>query len=144
MIQDNNKLPRELFTLNSSKFEFHLTGSRYFGTANEYSDWDFFVQDSEEVRQFLLNNGFQYNEKELKEPAYSDENTARVFSNTLLNSQQIDIQLQYDVERRVKAQLILEQLVNFKQFKYEIKNLLLTRVGWELAYKLVRSINDSK
>lgn len=41
-----------------SKFEFHLTGSRYFGTSHEESDWDFFIQESEDLIDDLRANGF--------------------------------------------------------------------------------------
>lgn len=43
----------------TSKFDFYQTGSRYWGTPKEDSDWDFFVQDSQEVREFLGSLGFE-------------------------------------------------------------------------------------
>ena len=45
--------------LNDSSYMFYLTGSRFFGTANNNSDWDFFVQDSPMLRVFLVKNGFK-------------------------------------------------------------------------------------
>lgn len=38
--------------------KFQLTGSRFFGTSTEKSDWDFFTQDSPGVRLWLTTNGF--------------------------------------------------------------------------------------
>jgi len=38
--------------------DFHLTGSRFFNTANVDSDWDFFVQDSSSVIYWLEDQGF--------------------------------------------------------------------------------------
>ena len=37
---------------------FALTGSRYFGGANEDSDWDFFVEHDNNFYDFLLSQGF--------------------------------------------------------------------------------------
>lgn len=37
---------------------FYLTGSRYFGTARDDSDWDYFVQDDPLVHDWLSENGF--------------------------------------------------------------------------------------
>lgn len=45
--------------LADSKFEFYLTGSKFFGGARIDSDHDFFVEDSEEVHAFLRNLGFE-------------------------------------------------------------------------------------
>lgn len=54
-----------LANLQTSTFTFHLTGSRYFGTNSEYSDYDFFVQDDHlseydvsGVRYSLVDKGF--------------------------------------------------------------------------------------
>lgn len=44
--------------LADSRFQFYLTGSRFFGNAETYSDWDYFTADSEAVRQFLIDSGF--------------------------------------------------------------------------------------
>lgn len=59
-------LPTVLKTLESldkSEFVFYPTGSRYFGNFSEFSsDWDFFVEDSREVRAMLLDLGFDYQE----------------------------------------------------------------------------------
>lgn len=35
-----------------------LTGSRFFGYANKDSDWDYFEQDSLQIRQQLIDNKF--------------------------------------------------------------------------------------
>jgi len=45
--------------LKNSAFEFHLTGSYYFNTETSQSGFDFFAEDSEEIRTFISNiNGF--------------------------------------------------------------------------------------
>lgn len=54
-------IPAPVLTFFTSKFDFYQTGSRYWGTPNENSDWDFFVQDSQQVREFLEKLGFNNN-----------------------------------------------------------------------------------
>lgn len=43
-------------------FEFYLTGSRYLGTETPESDWDFFVEDSQELRSTLVKHFFVVDE----------------------------------------------------------------------------------
>ena len=45
--------------LSSSGFNFYLTGSRSFGVEESNSDWDFYVEYSTEVENFLHENGFE-------------------------------------------------------------------------------------
>ena len=47
-----------LSVLDTSEFNFFETGSRFFKTASINSDWDFFVEDSNAVIDFLNLNGF--------------------------------------------------------------------------------------
>lgn len=44
--------------MRNSRYQFALTGSRYHNTTTPSSDWDFFVQDSDNVRKFLNDLGF--------------------------------------------------------------------------------------
>ena len=44
--------------LNTSNLKFFLTGSRYFGGTNEFSDWDFFVDRTSESIDFIKGLGF--------------------------------------------------------------------------------------
>lgn len=53
------QLPANTDVLIHAPFEFHLTGSHYFGCATEESDWDFITAWSEEVVSYLLDNGFK-------------------------------------------------------------------------------------
>lgn len=46
------------FAMEDSLFEFILTGSRFFKNAGVGSDWDFFVKDTPELREFLSRNHF--------------------------------------------------------------------------------------
>lgn len=45
-------------SMECSKFEFHLTGSRYFGTERSDSDWDFFVESQPGLIDWLVTHGF--------------------------------------------------------------------------------------
>lgn len=44
--------------LNASNLKFFLTGSRYFGGTDEFSDWDFFVDRTFESVNFIKSLGF--------------------------------------------------------------------------------------
>ena len=44
--------------LSTSNLKFFLTGSRYFGGTNEFSDWDFFVDRTSESVDFIKGLGF--------------------------------------------------------------------------------------
>lgn len=70
-------IQERLLIMSSSKFDFYLTGSRYFGNATEKSDWDFFVQYDDQIVKFLLDLGFKrnYNEK-----AYDDKGVSAVYT----------------------------------------------------------------
>jgi len=57
----NSRKPQTMEVINkleSSPIEFYLTGSRFFGTYGERSDWDFFTQDCSNTHEFLKKLGF--------------------------------------------------------------------------------------
>jgi hypothetical protein len=51
--------PTVLYMMEQSKYTYYLTGSRYFGTAKDGSDWDYFVENCDEVRKELIDFGFK-------------------------------------------------------------------------------------
>lgn len=51
--------PSIVETLTEAPFNFYLTGSRTMGGVNKDSDWDFFVENSKEVIEFLNSIGFE-------------------------------------------------------------------------------------
>ncbi len=54
-----NCLTSKLSALQSEGvINFRLTGSKFFGTQRECSDWDFFTEDSDHTREFLRGLGF--------------------------------------------------------------------------------------
>lgn len=52
-------MSNQLSFLEESNFQFHLTGSRAFGSATKDSDWDFFAQYSDDCVEFLTNHMFE-------------------------------------------------------------------------------------
>jgi len=51
-------IPAIIKEMDKSEFNFFLTGSRFWGNPQPGSDWDFFVDDSSAVRQWLEKNKF--------------------------------------------------------------------------------------
>lgn len=51
-------MPFIIREMEKSDFSFFLTGSRFWGNAHPNSDWDFFTDDTPEVRHWLLEHGF--------------------------------------------------------------------------------------
>lgn len=84
----------KLKILDNSKFEFHLTGSRYFDTADENSDYDFFTQSSEAVVAFLEREGFVWHQ-------------ATKYTEQVYRWGMIDIQLVTDVMHKKRVQHLL-------------------------------------
>lgn len=106
MLDLSRCIPSELLQLQSSKFDFFLTGSRFWGNAGVFSDWDVFTQHSEEVRQFLFDLGFA---RYFNQSCYTDDtNCIEVFAKYEGKpSQQIHIQLVKDVELKQAVQAFL-------------------------------------
>lgn len=53
-------MPAIIREMEKSDFSFYLTGSRFWGNTHSDSDWDFFTDDCEAVRQWLRQNGFEH------------------------------------------------------------------------------------
>jgi len=125
-----NETQRILEILEKNSFKFYLTGSRFFGTDRPDSDWDFFTQDSPEVRQFLRENGFReinpdsYFEFEVTDfNDYCDENTATVFRNGKVDIQcQIDVQLKILTQEFIKHSPTILDILKKTQTPYKVWN----------------------
>ena len=109
-----------LARLDDSPFVFYLTGSRFFTPkeTNDLTDFDFFVEDSEEVRSFLIKKGFfcQYGAHN-----YQDDWCIDVFSSYKKTSG-VDIKI-----RKIDIQLIKPAAgidskiaIQFLLYKYEL------------------------
>jgi len=96
--EQNVPHPIVLSMMSNEKYKFHLTGSRFFGTARENSDWDFFTAHSISVRQYLLEMGFVTLTESCS--SYNDQETRSVMR-FVDNRLQIDVQLVNDVKKKV-------------------------------------------
>lgn len=105
---------------------FYLTGSRAMGFPTPESDWDYFTQDTEEIREWLVDRGFTL----VACPSYLD--TVAVYRRGGLMN--IDVQLVDDVEVKLVAQSRLKKL--FLPASY-LRDKVLMRYFWRLA--LVRA-----
>jgi len=71
-------IPTIIREMEKSEFDFFLTGSRFWGNPLPGSDWDFFVNDSSAVRQWLTENHFSICQGDGHYP--EDKYTNAVFS----------------------------------------------------------------
>ena len=91
--------------LEDSSIRFYLTGSRFFGTQHQFSDTDYFTENTPMTEAFLLAHGFQ----RVTSSAYLDTNTVKVLTCLGTNpSDRIDVQLVKSVEKKAKAQAALK------------------------------------
>jgi len=86
-----------------------LTGSRYFGTFQQNSDWDFFTADTKTIRTWLDSRGF----KLLPDNPYRDKVTIAVYRHF---EPQVDIQIVSSVSRKLKAQESLFPILSRERF----------------------------
>lgn len=140
MLHHNNQLyPQNVQALMDSKFEFYLTGSRFFRTNQWHSDWDFFVTDREDVREFLKNLGFVPMDGNLA--GYDDTTIVEVWTDSPDNF--------------VNGKIVQIQLVNNAIFKSKVQNALLEKYGvmfptdkskakdlWNLAVKVAEQFTS--
>lgn len=96
MIESMNLTMAIIDAFRKSKASFCLTGSQYFGNPGQFSDWDFFVEESTETIKFLRYLGFSY----LNSGSYVDETIVTV----MRHSAGIDVQLVSDYAIKKKAQ----------------------------------------
>lgn len=100
-----NMADSPLMLIQTSPFDFTLTGSRFFNTARVDSDWDFFVQEDkisrEEkgVRGWLSDNGFF----PVPTSRYMDILTIEVW-----RKEGCDVQIVKDANAKVKVQEVLK------------------------------------
>jgi len=117
--------PKRLITnvfpeMENSNQEFYLTGSRFFGTHNENSDWDFFTEDCPEVRKELENLGFVEEQN-----SYSDDLTNKVYVH---QSARIHVQCVKNVWAKTVIQDCIAELSN--EIPSFLKNASKSRKKW--------------
>jgi hypothetical protein len=132
----------------SSPFNFYLTGSRFFGYHSEMSDWDYFVEDTVEVREFLTNLGFSDMATPILRPSWdcwNDQGSSRLSEKfyDLQNMQgtnaifehsktHIHVQLVQDPILKNEIQILLKK----HGFPWSVANKRQLRKIWNLAFQL--------
>ena len=112
-----------IFDLIHSPYYFHLTGSRYFETANENSDWDFFVSTESNTLEFWLKSyGFQRISGE-----YNSQDITAVY-----RQDNVDIQITTDAVRKENIQKIIKENKLYTSDKKYMKNL------WNCLFRLYK------
>lgn len=93
-----------LMHLLTSPLLFYPCGSRgFWNTARHDSDYDFFIEDSDAVRQWLVDKGFIDKWSDAM-AYYADANTLGVF-----HTGDVDVVLVKSVERRLRAREWIKQ-----------------------------------
>jgi hypothetical protein len=108
-----------------NRFEFVLTGSKFFDSNSNSSGWDFFCKNSSKVEEFLKFLGFELNEDNYSDN-YSLHGIAKVYRFTD-ESQNIDVQLVDNFAIKSKAQRLiydLHQLLNFNSRDKETRRII--------------------
>jgi len=130
-----------LRSLSDSPLTFFLTGSRFFGFSNENSDYDFFVQDSEEVNGILRAWGFVEVPRQ-GTISYHDMQTIKVFRKIVKEQNgttiQIDIQVVRDYGLKIMAQNILQSVC--PELVSGNKNNVVRKRLWAYAYSMASVI----
>lgn len=121
----HNITPIELKHLEAAPFDFFLTGSRFFGNAENGSDWDFYTKASTPVEDFLKSGGYAVS------LMYEDSFTVKVLTRATPWFK-IDIQLVENVDLKTRAQGMLAPYINHVSKEYH-------KVLWEMAFKWLKS-----
>lgn len=99
---DLNLTEEALMDIRESQFVFFLTGSRFFETAKADSDYDFFLQDSEDVRDWLDDHAFE--EVSEESLVYPDPLTGGVYKKG-----EVHVQLTIDAALKRRIQECLKE-----------------------------------
>lgn len=131
--------PQSAHCLLDSEFEFYLTGSRFFGTQTEDSDWDFFVGYSKEVVAFLIENNFRI----VNDSEYEDSNTVAVYrymDKFNRPSMCVDVQVVLNPAMKEDIQNKIKPVIR----NSAIKDKEAMRLMWNVAYRLSKSQSCDK
>lgn len=129
-IKDLFQPPMSIRELQNSPFDFYLTGSRAFGKETASSDWDFFVQDSEAVRQFLKDKGYLQEGNSL----YIDD----LYTVVVMRRLFVHVQLVKDVDIKILAQ---ELVANWPGFKEPISKDT-EKLIWRACYDFILRVRE--
>jgi hypothetical protein len=138
-----NQLDQALADLESTPQQFYLTGSRFFGNDGPNSDYDFFTQDTRSIRTILTQLGYEKLSWYSYEGGPLDNNCAVVYRKYVCSRRifddphntNIDIQLQKDVGKKMRAQ---EELKKSNILLFQ-RNKTTVHMLWTLVYNLFDS-----
>ena len=136
LFDDSDSHDSILNKLRMSSHKFFLTGSRFFGNVHEGSDWDFFAQDSQELRIFVRDLGLHH-DSEAEE--YFDSQCVKVYRNF---NERIDIQLVRDCKRKELAQEMIRYLPDQFEANSWMKDKRCAREIWSWAYAVAMQIQN--
>lgn len=130
--------PSLVLDLMRSDIKFHLTGSRFFGGANEKSDWDFITEANPVTMSWLEANGFETD----LDSSYSDPTIVKVLYGYCVHNGsrvKVDVQLVESVSTKLYIQSILKDhwkhgLPVDKEVKKQI---------WNAAYAVYKSVSKT-
>jgi predicted nucleotidyltransferase len=121
-------------------YVFHLTGSRFFGTATEDSDWDFFIEDPArrhvnieyniEPRTKLTDKLTEFGFSTLSFTSYTDQHVIEVWRH---KESKIDIQIVKDAFRKTQAQNYIRMHPGLYRL-YKTLNKCQHNDLWDLVY----------
>jgi len=132
-----------LFALqNHPKHKFYLTGSRYFDTYLPMSDWDFFAEETREVKLFLVTSlGFRPDPRAHHDISYTGGVQPRIL---LLKSGDIHVQLvpSESINEKLAAQQFLFDNGIIKDIASKNSEMsvrkILNHSAWDTAVLVVR------
>jgi len=107
--------------------EFHLTGSRFFGTNHVNSDWDFMVKDTPYIGQKLTEIGFVHVPND-----YLDPLTVGLYGHTKDN---IHVQTVTNIRLKLMAQ---EYIKNHNWLRN--KNKAQQKIVWQITLEIFEDI----
>lgn len=118
-----------------SKETFYLTGSQFYGKANDSSDWDYFVQDSDETRKFLFSLGFRVIPKSAtnmsKNYDYTDTDCLGV-----MRHKQAAIDVQFSAN--VKIRLVMRRIMHCYGDKFDHAEWMQAYLCAKYAYEIAK------
>lgn len=111
-LPQNVEIPSFLKFLVDSPVVFYLTGSRFFGTHHDMSDWDFFCLPSDDAYNLLIKEGFK---TEKGKSRYKDPLTIAVMElqkgiDLLLSGKKAHVQLVSDVDMKCRVQRMISDM----------------------------------
>ena len=133
--------PAGVQAIQSSKYDFYLTGSRYFGTGDaKRSDWDFFVYEHYRgIRDFLSENGFK-RENITSYSNYGDDGfCAEVWyrKDGPRGCDMIHVQLVHDAKLKNRAQRIIRESINPEL----LKDKRISKAIWSMMFNVLTKNN---